>query len=65
MIPAKTWIWVRYRTISSPTSICSAIGRLRSLAPISLKPRSRVASKLSGEPVRIQVAMPPGYGSAA
>src|SRR5436190_7381009 len=41
----------------SPGSICSARLRRFSMIPITRKPRPRVASKLSGEPVRIQVAI--------
>src|SRR6201999_10509 len=39
----------------SPTAICSAILRRRSFAPITVKPCSRVARKLSSEPVRTHV----------
>src|SRR5438270_8541479 len=39
----------------SPGSMSWAWRRRRSLRPISSKPCSRVASKFSGEPVRIQV----------
>src|SRR5580700_9095956 len=55
MLPAKLMTFVRYRTMRSPGSICSARGRLRSLIPITLKPWARVASWFSGEAVRIQV----------
>src|SRR3712207_2110315 len=44
--------------MTSPGSISRARLRLRSLTPITEKPFSSVTAWLSGEAVRIQVAMP-------
>ena len=52
--PPKACTPVTYRTIRSPGSICSA-RRRASLAPITRKPCSRVARKLSSDPVSTQV----------